>query len=355
LKQHFLLSAKARTLSVVQIARMGEDEAYAVFKAVRFADSGGEPVCPRCDCNAVYTYRARREFKCKACDKRFTLTSGTIFASRKLSYRDILTAIAMFVNGANGVAALKLGRDLNLSYKTSFNLAHKLRESMGSMRKAEKLTGVVEVDGVWVGGHVRPRNPTEARIDRRKLNPKDFTPEQWKKVEASLAKRKTIVTLRERRRGGRTLSIICDQEKDAVPFILAMTDEDAIIHADEGPAWGTLHFHRTVLQVTHKRRYVDHDKKRRMAVHTNWCESFNSRVRRAERGVHHHISGRYLQRYADEFGWREDVRRQSNGQQFASLLRAATQAPISRDMKGYWQRRTTDCPGPTRPRMRLPG
>ena len=84
--QHFLLSAKARTLSVVQVARMTEDQARETFRALRWASTGGEPVCPRCGCLAVYEYASRPIFKCKACHHQFSVTSGTIFASRKLSF-----------------------------------------------------------------------------------------------------------------------------------------------------------------------------------------------------------------------------------------------------------------------------
>ena len=57
--QHFLLSAKARTLSVVQVARMSEDEARSLFRAIRWADTEGDPVCPRCGCFAVNEYKSR--------------------------------------------------------------------------------------------------------------------------------------------------------------------------------------------------------------------------------------------------------------------------------------------------------
>ena len=65
--QHFLLSAKARTLSLGAIMRMSDDEAHAAFVAIRFANNGGAAFCPRCECTAVYTYAARRIWKCKAC------------------------------------------------------------------------------------------------------------------------------------------------------------------------------------------------------------------------------------------------------------------------------------------------
>lgn len=315
---------------------MSEDEARAAFRAVRFADNGGEPFCPYCGCDAIYEYAARRIFKCQACEKQFSLTSGTIFANRKLAVRDILLAIAMFVNGASGVAALRLGRELNCSYKTAFVLAHKLREIMGTMRSKEKLTGIVEVDGVWVGGHIKPKNPKESREDRRRIRKNEI-------------KRLSIVTLRERRVGGRTLSFVFKREGDAIHTILAVTDDDAIIHVDKGAHWGTLGLHRDIKQVNHNKEYVA-----KGGVHTNWAESYNSRIRRAERGVHHRISGRHLQGYADEFAWREDYRRVSNGQQFAAVMRAGVLAPISSEWKGYWQRRSGDDPGANRPVMRVP-
>jgi len=65
--QHFLLTAAARSLSLKSIFRMSDDEAHATFTAIRFADNGGAAFCPRCECTAVYTYAARRIWKCKDC------------------------------------------------------------------------------------------------------------------------------------------------------------------------------------------------------------------------------------------------------------------------------------------------
>ncbi len=99
--QHFLLTAAARTLSLKAIFRMSDDEAHETFTAIRFADNGGEVFCPRCQCTAIYTYAARRIWKCKACSHQFSVTSGTIFASRKLAIRDYLAATAIFVNAVS--------------------------------------------------------------------------------------------------------------------------------------------------------------------------------------------------------------------------------------------------------------
>src|ERR687897_581268 len=167
--QHFLLPAAARTLSLVQVARLSEDQAFATFRALRWHETGGEPVCPACGCCAVYEYRTRRLFKCQGCGKQFSVTSGTTFHSRKLPVRDYLMAIAIFVNAARGISALQLGRDLDVSYKTAFVLAHKLREAMAADRAKHRPRGHVEVDGCHVGGHVRPGNRKTERKDRRRL------------------------------------------------------------------------------------------------------------------------------------------------------------------------------------------
>ena len=63
--QHFLLSAKARSLSFASILRMSDDEAHARFQAIRWADNGGKAFCPRCGGLEPYAYAARRIWKCK--------------------------------------------------------------------------------------------------------------------------------------------------------------------------------------------------------------------------------------------------------------------------------------------------
>ena len=130
--QHFLLSTAARSLSLATVARMSEEEAWQAFKLIRWSDTQGEPVCPRCGCLDSYAYKTRKLFRCKGCSHQFTVTSGTIFASRKMPVRDYLLAIAIFVNGAKGHSALQLSRDLDCQYKSAFVLAHKLREAVAA-------------------------------------------------------------------------------------------------------------------------------------------------------------------------------------------------------------------------------
>jgi hypothetical protein len=70
----------------------------------------------------------------------------------------------------------------------------------------------------------------------------------------------------------------------------------------------------------------------------NWAESYFSRLRRGEAGHHHHISGAYLLRFAQESAWREDNRRVPNGEQVKRVVNLALSRKKSVDFSGYWQR-----------------
>ena len=86
-------------------------------------------------------------------------------------------------------------------------------------------------------------------------------------------------------------------------------------------------------RVNHSAEYVSED-----GASVNQAESFFSRLRRAEYGVHHRISGKYLYQYANEMAWREDNRRISNGINFKFVTAAALRHPKSAVWAGYWQR-----------------
>ena len=122
---HFLLSAKARTLSLASVLRMTDAQAEQTFAGVRWPETDGKAVCPHCGCTIVY--QARRlsgalRFRCKACRKDFSLTSGTLFASHKLPLQTYLGAVVIFCNEVKGKSALALSRDLDVQYKTAWVL-----------------------------------------------------------------------------------------------------------------------------------------------------------------------------------------------------------------------------------------
>jgi transposase-like protein len=316
--QHFLLSSKARTLSLAQVMRLSDQEAYDAFKAIRFANNGGEAFCPKCGSLDLYNLPRRKMWRCKGCPCQFSVTSGTIFASRKLSIRDILAAIAIFTNGAKGVSALQLSRDLDVQYKTAFVMAHKLREALQAQDKGAKVSGHVEIDGMYAGGYVKPANIKALRRDRRLLANQS-------------GKRQSVIVARER--DGKTVTFVAKSEAAAVAALHDRIAPGSTVYADEASHWDAFHASYDTKRINHSESYSDDD------CSTNLAESFFSRLRRAEVGTHHHIAGPYLAAYAAEMDWREDNRRESNGTQFAAIVSAAAMHPVSRQWKGYWQRR----------------
>jgi len=321
--QHFLLSAKARTLSLAQVFGLADAAADNLFRAIRWASTGGKPVCPHCGC--VTCWECRRpngasRFRCKACLEDFSVTSGTLFAYHKLPLRIYLAAIVIFVNEVKGKAALALSRDLGVQYKTAFVMAHKLREAMAAEMRAVHLSGpgtVAEVDGCYVGGHVRQENRKADRKDRRL-------------AENQTGKRRCVVAIRER--DGRTVTKTFASEDASVDFIRKRLSKGGELHADESPAWNSLHARYPMKRINHQDGYsID-------GACTNGAESFFSRLRRAEIGIYHHIGGAYIDRYAQESAFREDHRRQANGAMFGRVTGLVATNKPSVDFCGYWQR-----------------
>jgi transposase-like protein len=315
--QHFLHSSAAKSLSIATVARMSEEEAWEAFRLIRWSDTQGEPVCPRCGCLDNYRYRTRKVYRCKGCSHQFTVTSATIFASRKLAIRDYLLAIAIFVNGVKGHSALQLSRDLSCNYKTAYVLAMKVREAVAAETDNQQASGEVEVDGGYFGGYVKPANLKENRRDRR------FG-------ENKSGKRRVVIVMRER--NGKTLPFVSASEGEAVATIRARVAAGSTIYADEAAHWDQLHARSLTKRINHSEAYADGD------TSTNMAESFFSRLRRAEIGIHHHIAGPYLSAYANEMAWREDNRRVSNGVLYLMATDAALKHPVSKQWCGYWQR-----------------
>jgi transposase-like protein len=255
---------------------------------------------------------------CQGCRHQFSVTSGTIFASRKMPVRDILLAIAIFANGAKGHSALQLSRDLDCQYKSAYVLAHKIREAMVAGDKGATVSGEVEIDGCYIGGYVKPANFKENRRDRRLAINQN-------------GKRRVVIVMRERK--GKTLTFVTKAEGDSLATIRDRVAPGSTVYADEASHWDVLHAKFATKRINHSLAYSDGE------ACTNQAESFFSRLRRAEMGMHHHISGPYLAAYAGEMDWREDNRRVSNGVQCTMIAAAAMGHPVSRAWKGYWQRR----------------
>jgi hypothetical protein len=141
---------------------------------------------------------------------------------------------------------------------------------------------------------VKPANVKAHRHDRRLAGNQN-------------GKRKVVVIIRER--DGNSVPAVFNSESQAASFVRARIAKGTVVHADEAASWDNLHERFEVKRINHQEAYsLD-------GACTNMAEEYFSRLRRAEIGIHHHIAGSYLLRYAQESSWREDNRRVSNGDQ----------------------------------------
>ena len=324
--QHFLLSAKARTLSVLQVARMTDAEAFAAFKELRW-DADDAIACPCCGVIGSHAFRRdRRQWRCTDCGHTFSVTAGTIFAHHKLPLKTYLSAIAIYANAAKGISALQLSRDLDVQYKTAYVLAHKIRESLMEHRDESALDGEVHMDGAYVNGYIRPKNKKTDRIDRRLA------------INQRPDKRCVFVMRQRADEGiegaGKTLTFVLKAENQTDVSKLAgkFVRKGSIICADESNAYDPLHASFDTRRVNHSQEYKADD-----GTTNNLAESYFSRFRRMQYGQTHKFGNQYLDNYANEAAFREDTRRQSNGAIFLEVTKRCARTRTSRDWCGYWQ------------------
>jgi ISXO2-like transposase domain len=145
-----------------------------------------------------------------------------------------------------------------------------------------------------------------------------------------------VITFDRNTQRGRTMPFVVAKESDAVPMIRHHVASGAVVHADEASGWDILIASYDMRRVNHSREFKGED-----GACTNAAESFFSRLRRAQYGIHHRIAGPHLLQYANEMAWREDNRRVPNGTQWRSVAGAALGHPQSKIWRGYWQRRMT--------------
>lgn len=321
--QHFLLSAAARTLSVKSVFRMGDDEALETFRDLRWPNG---ITCPFCGNDGkMYWLAAQRRWKCSRCRRAFSVTAGTIFAHHKLPLQEYLAAIALFSNGVKGYSALQMSRDLDVQYKTAYVLLHKIREAIANHEDTSPMTGEVEVDGSYYGGHIKPRNRKEDRIDRRK-------------AENQNGKRRVVLAFRERHPDGgtartRTLIVKSENGEDARRLAILTVAPEATVYADEHPSYDNLGNVFPLMRVNHSEEYVNME----TGANINQCESFFSRMERCQVGQHHHMDAKYLDTYATEMAFRENTKRWDNGAIYCELSSRAMRSAVSKEWCGYWQ------------------
>lgn len=329
-EQHFLLSARARSLSIKRLHALSDEQAFDLFRELRWG-SDDRITCPCCgSVDRHWFIQTRRQWRCKGCQHTFSVTSGTVFAFHKLPLKAYLIAIAIFTNAVKGISALQLSRDLDVQYKTAFVLAHKIRESLMVHRDQSTLDGEVHLDGAYVNGHIRPKNKKADRVDRRLAE--NQRPD---KRCVFVMREKGVASAAHATPGARrTLTFVLKNENsaDVLKLAGAFVAPGSILCADESSAYDPLHAKFETRRVNHQQEYRADD-----GTTNNLAESYFARFRRMQYGQMHRFGNLYLANYANEAAYREDMRRCSNGDIFQDIGRKCARTRASRDWCGYWQ------------------
>jgi transposase-like protein len=360
--EHFLLSASSRDFSRADLESWSEDEILKVLSELRWGSRDSQ-VCPSCgQIDRHYWRAARKQWRCKGCQRDFSITSGTAFSHRKLPLKQILRALFSYVVSVKGIAACQLSRELACTWKTAWLLTCKCREAIIKQNQYSAVQSVAQLDGGYFGGKRRAANKHGSQRDDGAIAAKLEDPRSMRKKrklqltandKANLhrkRKRRTVFVLREidPRPGygaSRTMVSVAmsENETDATEFARRFIANGVVVMTDESGAFAPLSLwtdHRTVV---HSREYVSDD-----GTNDNQAESFFSRMRRGEYGVFHGFRPMYLIDYASEFAWRDDRRRKSVGDSFRHLLASLLSRGHSRWWAGYYQgnRRQAEILGP---------
>ena len=289
-------------LSVMEVMRMFPDDATA---EAWFAEQrwGSNPHCPHCGSLKIVDKQKHKSmpYRCKDCRKRFSVKTGTIMQSSKLGYQAWAITIYLMTTGLKGVASMKLHRDLQITQKAAWHLAHRVREAWNESQK--KFGGPTEVDETYMGG-LRKNMP---KYKREKLTGRGGKG----KVAIVGAKDRTTNQIR-------ALPVPNTKAKTLQKFVAETTEEGSMVFTDEAYAYEGLK-NREHEAVCHSvGEYV------RDMAHTNGMESFWATIKRAHNGTFHKISPKHLERYVTEFAGKHNKRDEDTLNQMCLMASAMT-------------------------------
>ena len=279
-----------------------EEKARELLEWLRWRNG---PVCPHCK-NAGEKRVSKLEaqigsksgvrkgvYFCGACRQQFTVTVGTVLERSHVPISKWLMAWFLLCSSKKSLSANQIHRMIGVTYKTAWFMCHRLRFAMTPNHWAEpKLQGTVEVDETFVGPRARPKTPVVALVERH-----------------GLARVKVIASVTQKNLGAALYECV---------------SKEAVVNTDEHPAYkNPLKDWKAHQTVNHSRGEYQRKNSDGSRASTNTAESFFSLLKRAIVGAWHHISREHLSRYANEFAFRWNTRRCSDGQrveQFAKWI-----------------------------------
>ena len=257
---------------------------------------GKNPICPHCGNKEVY--RTNRGFKCKSCEKKFTVTVGTVFENSKIKLNIWFAAIYLCTAHKKGISSLQLHRDLGVTQKTAWFMLPRIREML-RQKKSPLLQGTIQADETFVGGKNKNRHADKKVEESQGRSVKDKTPVFGLVNEGKV-----------------NTEVIPDTKATTLkPIIEAMVEKGAIVVTDEWNGYSGLGIDYNHQIIKHNEGKYKHNE-----FHTNSVEGFWSLLKRGIFGIYHYASPQHLNRYCDEFSYRYNTRKIDDSDRFMNSL-----------------------------------
>ena len=287
-------------LSLVELTRMfpNDDVAREWVENIRWPTG---PRCPKCDSDNIQCDVAHKTMthRCRTCRKWFSVRTGTAMQSSKLGLQVWVIAVYLLNTGLKGQSSMKLHRDLNVTQKTAWHLAHRIREAWED-NGGSLFGGPVEADETYIGG--KRRNMSNSK--RKEL-----------KGRGPVGKA-AVVGVKDRETNEvRAAHVPATDIPHVAGFVATHAKLGSTVYTDDAPVYD-------VLDAWYRHDSVKHSVSEyvRGQVHTNGAESFWSMLKRGYNGTYHHFSEKHLQRYVSEFAGRHNIRRMDTIHQMAKTV-----------------------------------